>query len=137
MAFLADPPYLKRPRQSYVPQHMVAVIMNNQTNPSWILNLQTSQLGTGLFMLPDVANDNFAAMIVQAVKNLVYSDCLRRGAFAVAFKWVPHNIASYDDLMKAACHPHLCVATCVEPGCMCNTYLGTCQSITRSTSRVP
>lgn len=111
--------------------------MNNQTDPAWLLNLGPTQLGTGLFMLPDVLSDSFGAMIVQAVQDILYADCLRRGALAVAFKWVPHTIADYQKLLIAKCHPHICVATCVEPGCMCNMYLGTCHNISRSATLAP
>ncbi len=100
--------------------------MQNQTNVDWLVDLGSDQLGTGLFLIPDVRVNVFGAAFKHLIPDITYTDCIMRGAFVIAVKWVPHTIADFQTLQGTGCGRR-CVATCVEPGCICNPYRGQCE----------
>jgi len=108
--------------------------MDNQTNPEWLIELTPESLGTGIFLMPDVFSERFGDMIAPAVPNITYGNCIQRGMFAVAFKWVPERISTYEALLKSPKCYGPCVDTCKQPGCICNKITGQC---VRLTSRRP
>lgn len=100
--------------------------MDNQTNPEWLIELTSESLGTGMFLIPDVFSEEFGAMTASAVRRITYSNCIQRGMFTVAFKWVPERVATYESLRKSPeCHGP-CVDTCKQPACICNKVTGQC-----------
>jgi hypothetical protein len=98
--------------------------MRNQTDPSWITGPE-NEMGTGIFLIPNVESEQIGAVRKVFVPDLTYVDCARRGILAVAFKWVPQRIASFQVLNQSSCRPERCVSSCTEPGCMCDQ--GVCQ----------
>jgi hypothetical protein len=96
----------------------------NQTDPQWLRAAGTTKLGTGIFLIADVTRPGPDAFRKQLVRDLTYTQCLERGTFALAFKWIPTSVASYSSLADAACGEP-CVDTCVEFGCVC--YNGVCR----------
>ncbi|MCL5999203.1 MAG: hypothetical protein M1546_24535 [Chloroflexi bacterium] len=111
--------------------------MKNQTDPNWLEGLQPEQLGTGLFLLPDVFSERYAAMIVAAVPQITYPQCVLRGMFAVAYKWVPERIASFEQLQEDVdCGDTMpCAGQCRRLGCMCNDATGLCVPLGNPTRR--
>ena len=100
--------------------------MDNQTKDAWISQYATS-LGTGIFLIPDVESDDEFATRKLFVQDLSYTDCVRRGARAMAFKWVPEPVAAYLSLKSSTCGGVPCVDRCVADGCLCNRATGKCQ----------
>lgn len=77
------------------PKHAV----HDQTDQTWLEGLSPQQLGTGIFLIPDVHSKQFGAAQRVLVQNITYSDCARRGICAMAFKWVPHTVKPYEELL--------------------------------------
>lgn len=100
--------------------------MNNQTDPNDLINISPSDLGTGIFLIPDVQSERFGAMTKVFVSNISYPHCVHRGYFAFTFKWVPHTIATESELRNSNCSAP-CVQTCVVKGCICNHATGLCE----------
>jgi hypothetical protein len=98
-------------------------MLQDQTDPNWLG--QPDELGTGIFLVPDVTKAVPRAVNKMWVQTITYTDCQIRGTLTVAFKWVPNRVASFIDMQSKPCVPHTCVDTCVEPGCVCKD--GTCQ----------
>lgn len=98
----------------------------NQTNQELLDDLRPDELGTGLFLVPDVKSDVFGAARKIAISDITYDEALRRGAFTMGFKWVPNKVAPFSDLLEARCGQR-CVWTCVELGCVCNRARGICE----------
>jgi len=90
----------------------------NQTEPSWLAQYATD-LGTGIFILPDVTQPKLRAYKKELVQDITYQDCVQRGALTIAFKWVPKSVSSYMDIKSTTCGHEPCIDTCVEPGCTC------------------
>jgi hypothetical protein len=75
--------------------------MHNQTEQSWIKNLKPTTLGTGVIL--ECSEDTGAVQKI-FVQNITYEQCLHRGKDAYAFKWVPHQIATYEELISTTCN---------------------------------
>ncbi|MDP3735530.1 MAG: hypothetical protein Q8R39_03835 [bacterium] len=78
-----------------------ALRARNQTEAIWLKGIDEHTLGTGLFIIPDVMKGEIGAVQKIIVPDLTYEDCVRRGQAAIAFKWVPHTVQSYEDIMKS------------------------------------
>jgi hypothetical protein len=70
----------------------------NQTKQEWLEASEPNTLGTGLFLVPDVQSDQVGAVQKVVVPDITYKQCIQRGMFVVAFKWVPHTIAGTPGL---------------------------------------
>jgi hypothetical protein len=92
--------------------------MHDQTDPSWLRDSNPQDLGTGIFLVPDVISDEIGAVRRVIVPDLTHQQCERRGAFTPAFKWVPQWIASVEVIQRTDCHGDCTVLT-DEPGCLC------------------
>jgi len=101
--------------------------MNNQTDPAELANVTATSKGTGIFLIPDVRNDTFGAMHKEIVGGLTYTECIMRGQFAHAFKWVTDTVEEEVVLRQATCNNRRCVKTCKIRGCICNRAQGKCQ----------
>lgn len=71
--------------------------MKNQTEDGWLKNVGPEDLGTGIFLLADRNSSSATKKVL--VENITYIECLQRGELAIAFKWVPHNVANYEELI--------------------------------------
>lgn len=100
--------------------------MHNQTDPTDLLDIEPTDLGTGIFLIPDIQDPQFGAMRKEFIPDISYLECVRRGSFAFAFKWVPQTVASEAQLRHSNCSAP-CVQTCVMKGCLCNTSRGVCE----------
>jgi hypothetical protein len=104
--------------------------MHDQTDIEWLVKLGSeSERGTGIFLIPAVEDDTVGAARKTFVRNITYDDCRRRGASAMAFKWVPQFIAAYESLVEAVCGGAPCEETCSrqQPGCLCNRVRRRCE----------
>jgi hypothetical protein len=91
--------------------------VQNQTDPDWLSGLSPSDLGTGLFLIPDVHSDRFGAVKKEFVPGITYSECIRRGLFVIAFKWIPIRVHDFSTLQAQAGHcGQPCTCSCVVPG---------------------
>jgi hypothetical protein len=103
-------------------------IAQNQTDPKWLNPADPDELGTGLFLVADVqTTEQPLATKREPVKDLTYLACIQRGHLTIAFKWIPHRIASYSTIANKVCNPEPCVLTCVEAGCICDPVSGVCK----------
>lgn len=79
-----------------------ALRSQNQTEDEWLEQTQPDDLGTGIFLVPDVESIDRGAVRKVLVPNITYLDCVQRGV-ACVFKWVPHSVRSYDELAGGTC----------------------------------
>ncbi|MBI3273583.1 MAG: hypothetical protein HYZ69_00410 [Candidatus Colwellbacteria bacterium] len=77
---------------------------HNQTKEEWLEKSTVQDLGTGVFLVPDVTSKSGSVKKV-FVPDITYTECIQRGQAVVAFQWVPHSIAitSYETLAESAC----------------------------------
>lgn len=80
-----------------------ALCARNQTKEEWLHGINDETLGTGSFLVPDVSKSEVGAVQKVNVPYLTYFDCVRRGQSAMAFKWIPHTVASFEDLASGIC----------------------------------
>jgi hypothetical protein len=73
-------------------------MVKNQTEEKWLEFSNPEDLGTGIFLIPDVKSDKFGAAQKLVVPDITYPQCVQRGMFTIAFKWVPHSVASASEL---------------------------------------
>jgi hypothetical protein len=98
----------------------------NQTKDEW-------------FLLPAVAgSDDALGTGVALVKprddtKKFYPDISYEGIIKIdeeqkffAFMWVPHAVASYDQVISTTCGGR-CSQTCKKPGCICDRSIGKCR----------
>ena len=101
--------------------------MDNQTDPTDLVNVTDSTKGTGIFLIPDLKSDVFGAMEKVFVADITYAGCIMSGQFAFAFKWIPNDVESEKSLKQAKCSNERCVKSCKIRGCICNRAQGLCQ----------
>ncbi len=75
-------------------------LLKNQTEKEWLSKNSPQDLGTGVFLFSDDDGQNTRKVFVE---NITYDECLQRGETAFVFKWVPHRVASYEDITKTSC----------------------------------
>ncbi len=68
--------------------------MHNQTNPEWLQGMVPDALGTGLFV--DHEHRKYL------VPDLTYDQTVERGHAYIVFRWIPHAVMSYDELIESA-----------------------------------
>lgn len=100
--------------------------MDNQTNPEWLREINADTMWTGIFLVPDVHSEVEAELIALAVPTITYTSCVHRGAYTVGFKWVPEQVASYEEIIFSSACNGACVKTCILPSCICNRFQGRC-----------
>ena len=79
-----------------------ALKSQDQTEEAWLENTQSDDLGTGIFLVPDVEQSNRGEVKKVLVPNITYHNCVQRGANCV-YKWVPHFVSSYEELSGSVC----------------------------------
>ena len=67
--------------------------MQDQTEPDWLEQANKNDLGTGIFL--EKANGSVQKRYIE---NITYDECSKLGKNSIAFKWVPHFIASAQEL---------------------------------------
>lgn len=82
---------------------VIALEGKDQTNRDWINGIEPTQLGTGIFLIPDVEKNEYGTCKQVVVGDIGYHDCIRRGLHAKAFKWVPHTIAPEEQVSGGSC----------------------------------
>lgn len=94
--------------------------MADQTRPQWMPQPgQALGLGTGLFALGSIENPRIS--YISSI-NYVDFDSIMRGTNPLAHQWVPHTVASENQVRNANCGTNLrCTEPpgCVTPGCLC------------------
>ena len=88
--------------------------LHNQTDPAWATQDGVA-LGTGIlvFGLPG------QTLRTEFQPDLPYELVRHLAAGALAFKWVPHAVASLEELRHSRCLGLSCVQRCAKPGCLC------------------
>jgi hypothetical protein len=97
----------------------------NQTDPAELANVNpASTPGSGIFAIPDPNTvpdpvvDPFGAIAKVVVSPLTYDDCIRRGFFCIAFKWVPRSLNPTQTACPTPGAP--CVSHCAARDlCLC------------------
>lgn len=96
----------------------------NQTREEWLELPQVAEnpmaLGTGAVLSKPSEKKELIA-------EITYEDILERDRSTnfYAFAWVPHAVASYEQVRNASCGGR-CSQTCKRPGCLCNRSIGRC-----------
>jgi hypothetical protein len=67
-------------------EHVATI--QNQTSPAALANAASGALGSGVFIVPDVVEGGFGRVSKIIIPNITYVDCIRRGVYCIAFKWV-------------------------------------------------
>lgn len=80
-----------------------ALRSSNQTENEWMEQASKGELGTGLFLVPDIENSEYGRVRKVLVPNLTYDECGRRGTGICIFKWVPHSVRLYEELAAGTC----------------------------------
>lgn len=103
------------------------VTIQNQTDPAELTNIDPNTRGTGIFAVPDPTKPDFGAITkLPPVHDLTYDECIMRGFFCVAFKWIankPGRLVPNSTQCPDAGLP--CVTTCRSDLCLC--IKGRCQ----------
>jgi hypothetical protein len=89
--------------------------IQNQTPPDSFKNFSPGHKGSGVFAIPDPHRDELGAFKKDIVLGITYGSCTRRGAFCIAFKWVPH--ALNDTQCPTPGEP--CKGFCADDRCLC------------------
>lgn len=97
-------------------------IKQNQTNPAWLDANEPDKKGTGIFALANIQSEEPNAVTLEAVRDITYDSCVKRGALTVAYQWVPQNIPINIQPPGAGCAGEFCVDTCA-PGCLCIEHI--------------
>lgn len=95
----------------------------NQTLEDW-LPLEDAELGTGVFLVADPQKTSGPAARTLLVKDITFSECVRRGAYAISFKWVPRRVRPEIKVEDEGPCQGSCVDTCPRPLCFCEN--GSC-----------
>lgn len=98
--------------------------IHNQTDSKSISAIasaqsMTTELGVGLFLLPDPEKGalEFKKIIVEGI---TYKECIQRGHYCLAFKWVPGKL----DRKALLCHSGCENGLCTDTFCICNPFNG-------------
>src|SRR5438876_914956 len=98
--------------------------VQNQTDPKELLTAASGAPGTGIFLVPDVRVEAaFGATIKMIIPNLTYNECIQKGIYCVAFKWVSRILSSQTTPCATPGAP--CVTWCDDDQCFCKD--GQCQ----------
>jgi hypothetical protein len=96
--------------------------MFDQTKMEWQRKAAPEELGTGIVLLRSNSPEVFKPSKKMLIPNVRYDQFKNKvkELDAIAMKWVPGFVASYEALLAAACEPKPCTETCVQPGCICD-----------------
>lgn len=76
--------------------------MNDQTEPVWLTDNTPGELGTGMLYFRDASAP---AGQKQYIRNITYQGCKLRSTSARAMKWIPHRIATLEEVTQGGCTP--------------------------------
>jgi hypothetical protein len=94
--------------------------IHNQTSRQALVDLDSSALGTGVFGVPDPQQKEFGAIKKVVIPSLTYDDCILRGFFVIAFKWVPYRSTPIPTaLSECPLAGERCVDECAHDLCLC------------------
>jgi len=96
--------------------------VQNQTSLNDLLKSGEGTSGTGIFLVPDPTRGDFGAFEKVRVQKITYQDCVRRGVFCIAFKWVPRALTA-ESPCSTPNEP--CDIGCADDNCFCIN--GRCQ----------
>lgn len=86
-------------------------IGENQTDPDELKKKPSPTFkGSGVFAVPDPREHAGYQKFV--VPNITYQDCVQRGAFCMAFKWVPRLLDPSVTTCPLPPNGMLCVKSC-------------------------
>jgi hypothetical protein len=92
--------------------------VQNQTHPKEFINAASGAPGTGIFLVPDLGIEAaIGATIKITIPNLTYSECIQKGLYCIAFKWVSRILSSQATQCTTPGAP--CVTWCDDDLCMC------------------
>lgn len=74
-----------------------ALRSQDQTEDEWLQQTQPEDLGTGLFLVPEIETNDRGRTHKVLVPNITYNECVRHGQGICVFKWVPHSVCSYEE----------------------------------------
>lgn len=89
---------------------------DNQTTQSALEAAIAGKTGSGIFAVANPRSSEPMAVQKVIVPNIDYRDCVQRGAFCLAFKWVPGVFAEESPCTSAGAP---CVRDCSEDLCLC------------------
>jgi hypothetical protein len=95
----------------------MAIAPDNQTDPSYLESGDSSEEGTGIFAVPDPQNAEFGAAKAIVVAGIKYTECVLRGEFTMAYKWIPKRIMAA--VTKCPVAGQRCVRDCGHDSCLC------------------
>ena len=75
----------------------------DQTDPKGLEASEFDDLGTGLFLIPDVQKEELDAQLKVFVPDITYHECIKRGKHTMAFRWIPHMIMTFEELTAERC----------------------------------
>lgn len=75
----------------------------DQTDPKWLDASEFDDLGTGLFLVPDVLKEELDAKQKIFVPNITYIECVKRGKHTIVFRWIPHMVMTFEELTAERC----------------------------------
>ena len=101
-------------------------IMQNQTDPRLLRGLSPSQRGTGVFLVPNPDSEVYGDGTSVLVPNITYDQCIMRGAFVIAFKWVPDSVRTFQQMQEPVTCGEPCSDYCEEARCICNYLRKVC-----------
>lgn len=79
------------------------LVRSDQTEDEWLWGAGPEDLGTGIFLVPDVKSNESGSVEKVFVPNITYQDYVKRMNGAVIGKWVPQSISSYKELSSSSC----------------------------------
>ncbi|MPR06184.1 hypothetical protein [Microvirga tunisiensis] len=95
---------------------------DNQTGDDALKEASSTTRGTGIFSVPDPTSQDYMAHKKVVVPDITYQECIRRGAFCIAYKWVA-RILDPDDPAETECpkppNGMLCAGSCANDLCLC------------------
>lgn len=89
---------------------------DNQTTQAALDSAISGKRGTGVFGVPDPRSSEPMAVQKVIVPNIDYVDCVQRGAFCLAFKWVPGLLSEQSPCPNPGTP---CIDDCSNDLCLC------------------
>lgn len=91
--------------------------IQNQTSPTELANAALGAVGSGVFIIPDVVEGGFGAVNKIIIPNITYLDCIRRGIYCIAFKWVSRQLN--PQATSCPTPGAICTGDCAHDECAC------------------
>jgi hypothetical protein len=92
-------------------------IGDDQTDAAEVQKVDPLHRGSGVFAVPDPEQATYMAYTKKVVPNITYPECRQRGAFCIAFKWVPRTLDAAITTCPQPPNGMLCVKSCANDVC--------------------